>query len=133
LAIIALGFLDHALEDIFPAWGSDSSATPEIGRRVVGFIVDLIFIAVFAVLALRLWRNHSFAAAAIGLILRTFDGPFAFREPSLVGSGIWLLMLLLSIHGVRGVQAMRRAALTEEAQSRHERLQSARNVIASLR
>jgi hypothetical protein len=96
------------------------------------FIIGMMFALVFVVPALRLWRKHSLVAAAFGLILRTFDAVYVLREDSTVSFAAWLLMLLFSIHGVRGVQGMRRHKARLQEDRGLKRLQSARNAIAGL-
>jgi succinate dehydrogenase/fumarate reductase cytochrome b subunit len=132
LAVVGLSMMYKAFKELFPE-RSIGGVYATVDQRVVAFIIGVMFAMVFVVLALRLWRKHSLFAASVGLVLRTFDAAYALRDNYFVAVLVWVLMLLFSIHGVRGVQGMRRHKARLREHQELARLQSARNAIASLR
>jgi hypothetical protein len=107
LFAVTLAMMYRALAEIFPELRSESDIDREVIERVSGFIVHVSIMIVSGALALRLWRTKSLAIAAIALILRALDAVYVLQDESSVRFAIWFLMLLFSIHGVRGAQGMR--------------------------
>jgi hypothetical protein len=127
LALSILGVIE-----LFPGTGSDSKVEA-IESRVIGATSYLIVALVFVVLCRKTWHKHSLVAAGLGLLLATAEVVLNLRQTYTVDAVESYALLLLSVHGVRGVQAMRRAAVNQSEKELSNRLQSARNAIASLR